>query len=195
MENICEFREVRYKETVCSPRVSTSPGCNTMDFSTLAYLPQMGADPLHPQLVGIPQHDEAGGTPVVSGFGPFLQEPRRQPTPHYTIAMNASATTCCEKHCGSLVPLVINGNYNSPGKTLVYFQLSGSPSCGIPVSQVLRGELEGLIGRDDTIILNPESQSIRLRIAVSNSSPVRPSHRLICVESCRATKNFSPRSG
>ena len=194
MKNICEFREVRYKETVCSPRVSTSPGHNTMALPIFPYYPQVGPVQRPPQLVGIAQHDgEAEDTSAVSTFTTFSPAPRRQPSLLYDIAMDTSVPACCENHCGLPVPLLANGSYNGHGRTRVDFKVSGSPRCGIQVSKVLRRDLEGLIGRDDIIVLNPESNSVRLKVEVSNPSPVRHSW-LICVKSGRATKYFAQRS-
>lgn len=88
-----------------------------------------------------------------------------------------SLPTCCGNSCGMLFPLVSNGSYLDPrgeGKTFVAFKLAGSPLCGIPVAKVLRGDLEGLIERDELAKLNPNAGSIRLRIEVGSLSPVRP---------------------
>lgn len=94
------------------------------------------------------------------------------------IVMNTNVSLCCNSYCGVLLPFVANGSYNNPrggGKTLVTFRLAGFPTCGIPVARVLRGDLEGLNERDALAELNPNSGSMRLRIEVSNPSPVRSS--------------------
>ena len=91
--------------------------------------------------------------------------------------IDTGTPSCCINSCGSLVPLVNNGNYDSAidgGKAYVNFNLSGSSCCGIPVASVLRGDLDGLEGRDELARLNPRSDSIRLRIEVSSPSPVGP---------------------
>ena len=55
--------------------------------------------------------------------------------------------------------------------TYVSFQLATSLRCGIRVSKVLDGNLEGLIGRDDRVVLNPGgANSMRLRIEVGDPS-------------------------
>lgn len=88
------------------------------------------------------------------------------------IVMDTATPACCERACGAFIPLVVNGNYNDPngGRNYIGLALSASPECGIPVSRVLNGNLEGLIGRDDVVVLNPKSNSIRLRIEVSRPS-------------------------
>ena len=130
------------------------------------------------------QHDDGTGNhPVASDL-------------QLAIVINPATPVCCGKACGTYVPLVVNGIYHDPngGINHITFNLSTSPSCGIPVARVFGGNLEGLIGRDDIVVLNPKSNSIRLRIEVSHPSLVGPSHRLTCAKSCRATRCFSPRS-
>ncbi|KAF9650885.1 hypothetical protein BDM02DRAFT_3185040 [Thelephora ganbajun] len=81
--------------------------------------------------------------------------------------INAGVPTCCQRSCGRLIPLVVNGTYNDPtgeGKTFITFNLATSQCCGIPVTRVLRGDLDGLIGRDNLARLNPSSGSMRLHI-------------------------------
>ena len=70
---------------------------------------------------------------------------------------------------------------------VISFSLENSTARGIPVADVLRGNLEGLVGRDDLAGLNPNADSVRLKIEVSNSSFARSSHELTCVGSCPAT--------
>jgi len=108
-----------------------------------------------------------------------------------------NGASCCESACGMLVPLGANGTYGSPngdGESLVTFNLVSSPVCGIPIARVLRGDLEGLLRRDELAKLNPSSGSMRLRIKVSNCSPVCPSRELIRTESGPATKISLQRS-
>ena len=88
--------------------------------------------------------------------------------------------SCCSNSCGRLVPLVTKGNYSGPtgdGKTHITFNLSGSAWCGISVARVLRGDVEGLAGRDDLAGLNRRSNSMRLRIEVSNPSAIGRSNQ------------------
>ena len=88
--------------------------------------------------------------------------------------------SCCSNSCGRLVPLVTKGNYIDPtgdGKTHITFNLSGSVWCGISVARVLRGDVEGLAGRDDLAGLNRRSNSMRLRIEVSNPSAIGRSNQ------------------
>ena len=90
---------------------------------------------------------------------------------------SAGPPPCCELACGTFVPLIANGNYNDPngGKTYIKFGMTASPWCGISVAGVLRGNLEGLEGRDDLAGLNPNSGSVRLRIEVNNPPSFGPS--------------------
>lgn len=112
--------------------------------------------------------------------------------------INAGTPWCCESYaCGIFVPLVANGNYNGPNgeeRTHIRFNITASPFCGIPVAKVLRGDLDGLEGRDDLAELNRNAGSMRLRIEVGNLSPVRSSHKLTCVKSGPVTKSITPRS-
>jgi len=97
-------------------------------------------------------------------------------SPNYVI-INTGPPPCCGNNCGTLLPFIADGTYNNPNggvKAFVTFRLAGSPLCGIPVVKVLRGDLEGLIGREELAVLNPRSHSICLRIAVSDPCPVRP---------------------
>lgn len=149
--------------------------------------------------VGAQLYDGTGNPPVVSSFALLLQaHPPCQPTFQPTAANSAVVRSCpCPYSCGITVPLVVNGSYNDPngdGINYVTFKLSSSPSCGIPVANVLRGDLEGLVRRDELIVLNPRASSMRLRIEVSNPSSFRPSHRLTYVKSGLATRSLHPRS-
>ena len=111
--------------------------------------------------------------------------------------MAGGVVQCCESVCGVLVPLAANGTYGYPnggGKTLVTFNLIASPVCGIPMARVLRGDLDGLVGRDELAELNPGAGSMRLRIKVSSYSPVSPSRELTHVESGPVTKTSRPKS-
>ena len=117
---------------------------------------------------------------VVSWIGP--QDSRVTVGDHVDVGDDVDSrrtlSLCCERICGVLVPLAASGTHDSPngnGKTLVTFNLVGSTTCGIPIARVLRGDLVGLIGRDDLAELNPNWGSMRLRIEVSNHSPVSPS--------------------
>jgi hypothetical protein len=104
---------------------------------------------------------------------------------------------CCKRACGVLVPLAANGAYGGPncdGKTFITFNLFASPVCGIPIARVLRGDLEGLVGRDELAELNPSSGSMRLRIKVSNHSPAYPFRELTHAESGTATSKYHQRS-
>jgi len=104
--------------------------------------------------------------------------------------INAPVPTCCGSFCGTLIPLVLNGSYNAPsgeGRSQVDFNVSGSPCCGISIARVLRGDLEGLVERDDLALLNPRSSSMRLEIQVGNPSPAR-SQKLTYIESGRVMK-------
>ena len=115
-------------------------------------------------------------TRVVGGFT-IPAQTRAKPVSQPVVVTNADVSPCCEGYCGTLVPLVANGSYNAPGgdgKTHISFNLSASPVCGISVARVLRGDLNGLVGRDDLAMLNPRAGSMRLRIEVSNPSPLRP---------------------
>ena len=72
-----------------------------------------------------------------------------------------------------LVPFVVNGNYNDPcggGRNVVHFNRENSAACGISFKRVLRGDLEGLVKRDDLAELNPNADSIRLKLEVSDIS-------------------------
>ena len=113
------------------------------------------------------------------------------------VTVNGGGIPCCASACGVLVPLSVNGIYQDPngdGKSLVHFNLLDSPLCGIPVARVLRGDLEGLMGRDELAGLNPSAGSMRLRVEVSNPSPVSHSHKPTRFESGPATKGYRPRS-
>lgn len=113
------------------------------------------------------------------------------------VMVNGGGTPCCASACGALVPLSVNGIYYDPngdGKSLVHFNLLDSPFCGIPVARVLRGDLEGLMERDELAGLNPSAGSMRLRVEVSNPSPISHSHKPTRFESGPATKESPPRS-
>jgi hypothetical protein len=97
--------------------------------------------------------------------------------------MANSNVSCCSGDCGLLVPLVPNGG----GKTTIRFDLDSSTTCGIPVSNVLRGKLEGLIGRDDLAELNPNTDSVRFKIEVRNISTTMSFYGLTHADSCLAT--------
>ena len=115
----------------------------------------------------------------------------------YCVILNGGGVLCCESVCGILVPLATNNTYGSPngdGRSLVTFNLVASPVCGIPIARVLRGDLEGLVGRDDLAELNPSSGSMRLRIEVSNHYPACPSRELTHSKSCPAIEKSRPRS-
>jgi len=132
--------------------------------------------PLYPQLAGIDtKSDVRVGKPPVAP--PLPVHPRCQPTSQPTIVINAGVPPCCKNSCGRSVPLIASGSYNDPlgdGKTLITFNLSGSPRCGISVARVLHGDLEGLGNRDDFVTLNRRSGSMRLRIEVGYPSPPDP---------------------
>lgn len=70
-----------------------------------------------------------------------------------------------------MVPLIPNGSYNGGGMTSVEFNRDTSISCGISVVEVLQGNLQGLVRRDDFIQLNPNADSMRLKIEVSGPLP------------------------
>ena len=132
---------------------------------------------------------------VKRGYKPLIS-PRPRPTSplstaityHPTHPLSMTVTPiCCRRQCGPLIPLAVNGNYRGDGKTFVFFNLTGSQTCGIRVVDVLRGNLEGLIGRDDAVELNPNADSMRLRIEVSNPPTLKPSPKLICVGSSMTT--------
>ncbi|KAF9792931.1 hypothetical protein BJ322DRAFT_87431 [Thelephora terrestris] len=75
---------------------------------------------------------------------------------------------CCERgNCGVLVPFAVNGTYNGDGKKIIRFNLDNSRTCGIPFSRVLRGDLEGLVERDELAKLNPPANSMRLKLDLS----------------------------
>jgi len=114
-------------------------------------------------------------------------------TPPHNVTVSVG-NACCGCGCGVLVPLEVGGIGGGYGKSLVTFNLAASPVCGIPIARVLRGDIEGLIGRDELAGLNPSCGSIRLRIKVSNHSPVCSDHELTHPESGPATKNVLPRS-
>lgn len=78
--------------------------------------------------------------------------------------------------------------YAGGGMSLIEFNLDGSIGCGIRIVDVLNGNIEGLAGRDDIVVFNPDRGSIRLKIEVSSSSTLRSPHKLSCVESFLATK-------
>lgn len=65
--------------------------------------------------------------------------------------------------------------------TNVFFNVATSATCGIRVQDVLDSNLEGLRYRDDPLQLNPNAESMRLKIEVSTPSASSSSHRLICV--------------
>lgn len=93
---------------------------------------------------------------------------------------------CCGGACGVLVPLLTNGIYADPtgdGKTLISFNLTTSPLCGIPIARVLLGNLEGLGRREELAELNPSVGSVRLLIKVGNHSLVSSSRKLTYVPS------------
>jgi hypothetical protein len=95
---------------------------------------------------------------------------------------------CCGQRCGILIPLAVNGAFGGPeGMSNIPFNLENSTTCGIRVKDVLNGNLEGLSGRDDYVQLNPNAESIRLRIDVSNLPPSDPLTKLTRVGSCLAT--------
>lgn len=109
-----------------------------------------------------------------------------------------NAASCCESVCGILIPLGTNGTYGGPngdGESLVTFNLVASPVCGIPIARVLRGDLEGLLRRDELARLNPSSGSMRLRIRVSNRFPVCTPRELTRTKSGPVTKKSLQRSG
>lgn len=136
---------------------------------------------------------------VVNWIGP--QDSRVIAGDHVDVGGNADSRRtlplCCERICGALVPLAASSTYDNPngnGKTLVTFNLVDSTACGIPIARVLRGDLGGLVGCDELAELNPNCGSMRLRIEVSNHSPVYPSRELTHAESGLATKRSRPRS-
>jgi len=90
-------------------------------------------------------------------------------TPPHNVTVSVGSA-CCGCGCGVLVPLEvggISGGLNYYGNAPVTFNLAASPVCGIPIARVLRGDIEGLIGRYELAGLNPDSGSIRLRIKVT----------------------------
>ena len=80
---------------------------------------------------------------------------------------------CCGNRCGPVLQFLTNGTYRGDGKVTVLFNRVGSKTCGIPVADVLRGTLEGLIGRDDVVELNANAESMRLKMEVSDLPPPR----------------------
>lgn len=92
---------------------------------------------------------------------------------------------CCINQCGILLPLLVNGAYRGDGRTIVEFNVATSLTCGIPVIDVLQGNLQGLMGRDDIIELNPNADSMRLKMEVSSPSTLWSSPRLIVREVAR----------
>ena len=82
---------------------------------------------------------------------------------------------CCTRYCGDLVPVPPSSNYRSrDGRDIIPFNLvtgrDEPAKCGIPVTNVIQGNLEGLVGRDDLAGLNPNADSIRFKIEVGNPS-------------------------
>ena len=181
------------------PRASTSPCSSIMTYSIRFPCPRIAHAPLPLQLAeaGAQHYDGYGNPPVVSGFVlPLQAHPRGQPTFQSTAVTDAGVLPCCEYSCGRPVPLIVNGNYNDPigdGKTHIAFNVTNSPWCGISVAKVLRGDLEGLMQRDELAILNPRSKSMRLKIDVSIPPSSGLSQRLICVKSGPATMSLRPR--
>lgn len=93
------------------------------------------------------------------------------PTIFFSPPVSSNHQFCCDNHCGMLVPFAANGNYNDPnggGRNVVHFNRANSATCGIPFKRILRGDLEGLVERDDLAELNPNADSIRLKIEVSD---------------------------
>lgn len=118
------------------------------------------------------------------------------PFPLHVMA-GTSDPPCCYNTCGPVVPLSTHGIYHDPngnGKSLVFFNLIDSALCGIPVARVLRGDIEGLEGRNELVELDPSSGSIRLPIEVSHPFPASSSHKLTCIGSGPATEESRLRS-
>ena len=119
------------------------------------------------------------------------------PTLSNHMAHYMTIQSCCPNCCGVLIPFTANGTHTGDGKKIVKFNVTGSTTCGIPVSRVLRGDLEGLIERDEMAELNPPVNSVRLKIEVSSPSyhpSPPPPPPLTCVGSCLATSNLRERS-
>ena len=88
-----------------------------------------------------------------------------------------------------LIPLTANGAYGGPdGMSNVFFDVAGSATCGIRVSDVNDSNLEGLMFRDDPLQLNPNAESMRLKIEVGTPSTSCSSRKLICVRSWLVTR-------
>lgn len=113
----------------------------------------------------------------------FLEAVPELPRPHSA----GTDLLCCEKGCGKIVPLVVNGCYTGDGRTYIGFSIHDAPGCGIPVDNVLCGDLGCLDGRDDYVELGSRAKSMRLRIEVSKLFSHLSSHKLTCVESGPAT--------
>lgn len=90
----------------------------------------------------------------------------------YMTANQGVVGYCCTRYCGLLVPVLVGGTYRNGGKNVMQFNLATSQGeqCGIPVINVIQGNLEGLVGRDDLAELNLNADSIRLKIEVGSPS-------------------------